>query len=156
MSGQVRLLIDGSKVGFGHQLVMVSVAYKRRSILVAWTWVKYKHGDSTWGWQYVLRQKGSHLVSRDGKEWQNLQSLVRKAGESAWLSATNLPYHNTCIKAYSYRMWIEEMFGDLKRHGFDLEGRHLLDTDKLLRLTLAVVLLYVWLLCYGHVLRSKA
>ena len=129
MSGQVRLLIDGSKVGFGHQLVMVSVAYKRRSIPVAWTWVKYKRGHSTgetqvkllsevktliqelkggvkvslcgdseygngevlmamkaWGWQYALRQKGSHLVSTDGNAWQNLQSLVCKAGESVWLS----------------------------------------------------------------------
>ena len=220
MSGQIRLLIDGSKVGFGHQLVMVSVAYKRRSIPVAWTWVKYKRGHSTgetqvkllsevktliqelkggvkvslcgdseygngevlmamkaWGWQYALRQKGSHLVSTDGNAWQNLQSLVCKAGESvwlpdayltqahaircnlcaywakgqpeAWLIATNLPDHNTCIKAYGYRMWIEEMFGDLKKHGFDLESTHLLDTEKLSRLTLAVVLLYVWLLCYG-------
>lgn len=41
------------------------------------------------------------------------------------------------------------MFGDLKGHGFDLERTHLLDTDKFSRLTLAVVLLFVWLLCFG-------
>ncbi len=33
----VRLLVDGSKVGFGHQLLMVAVAYRRRAIPVAWT-----------------------------------------------------------------------------------------------------------------------
>lgn len=220
VSGPIKLLLDGSKIGFGHQLVMVSVAYRQRSIPVAWTWVKYKRGHSTgeiqvkllnevktllerrgskvnvilcgdseygngevlramqaWGWQYALRQKGSHLVSVDGKAWQAIKGLVSKAGERAWLQdayltqthaiecnvcaywakgqdeawliATNLPNHACCIKAYGYRMWIEEMFGDLKGHGFDLEGSHLLDTDKLSRLTLAVVMLYVWLLCYG-------
>jgi len=47
------------------------------------------------------------------------------------------------------------MFGDLKQHGFDLESTHLLDTEKLSRLTLAVVLLYVWLLCYGACLTKQ-
>jgi hypothetical protein len=38
-------------------------------------------------------------------------------------------------------MWIEEMFGDLKGHGFDLESTHLRYFLRLARLTLAVVLL---------------
>ena len=41
------------------------------------------------------------------------------------------------------------MFGDMKRNGFDLESTHLRDQDRLARLTLAIVLLYVWLLAYG-------
>jgi hypothetical protein len=46
-------------------------------------------------------------------------------------------------------MWIEEMFGDLKKHGFDLESTMLHHFLRLSRLTLAVVLLYVWLVSVG-------
>jgi hypothetical protein len=46
-------------------------------------------------------------------------------------------------------MWIEEMFGDLKAHGFDLESTMLRHFTRLSRLTLAVAFLYVWLLSNG-------
>jgi hypothetical protein len=41
------------------------------------------------------------------------------------------------------------MFGDMKKHGFDLESTHLRHFLRLSRLTLAVALLYVWLVAYG-------
>ena len=41
------------------------------------------------------------------------------------------------------------MFGDFKKHGFDLESTHLRHFRRLSRLTLAVALLYVWLVAYG-------
>ena len=41
------------------------------------------------------------------------------------------------------------MFGDLKKHGFDLERTMLRHFERLSRLTLAVVLLYVWLISIG-------
>src|SRR5215210_8892316 len=34
--GEIRLIVDGSKVGFDHQLLMVSLAYRRRAIPIAW------------------------------------------------------------------------------------------------------------------------
>jgi hypothetical protein len=46
-------------------------------------------------------------------------------------------------------MWIEEMFGDFKQHGFGLESTHLRHFLRLSRLTLAVALLYVWLVSFG-------
>ena len=46
-------------------------------------------------------------------------------------------------------MWIEEMFGDLKDHGFDLEGTMLRSFMRLSRLTLAVAFLYVWMVASG-------
>jgi hypothetical protein len=46
-------------------------------------------------------------------------------------------------------MWIEEMFGDLKKNGFDLERTMLRHFDRLSRLTLAVALLYIWLISIG-------
>jgi len=46
-------------------------------------------------------------------------------------------------------MWIEEMFGDFKKHGFDLESSHLRHFLRLSRLTLAVAYLYYWLVAFG-------
>jgi hypothetical protein len=46
-------------------------------------------------------------------------------------------------------MWIEEMFGDFKKHGFDLERTMLRHFERLSRLTLAVALLYIWLISIG-------
>ena len=41
------------------------------------------------------------------------------------------------------------MFGDLKGHGFDLESSHLRHFMRLSRLTLLVVILYMWLITRG-------
>ena len=216
--GEIRLIVDGSKVGFGHQLLMVAVAYRRRAIPIAWTWVKGSKGHSTgdkqiallkyvremipantpvllvgdsefgsvdviraiesWKWSYVLRQKGSHLVKLEGtNNWVRFDALVTKAGQSHWLGrglltakhaypanhlahweskektpwllATNLPSRREALRAYRRRMWIEEMFGDMKGNGFDLESSHLRHFQRLSRLTLAVVLLYLWLISMG-------
>jgi hypothetical protein len=46
-------------------------------------------------------------------------------------------------------MWIEGMFADFKGQGFDLESTRLRRLGKLSRLTLAVAMLYVWLVVYG-------
>lgn len=216
-NGPVRLLVDGSKVGHQHQLLMASVAYRRRAIPVAWTWVRSSRGHSSarkqlallahvrkllpddaavlflgdsefgaievirqvekWHWTYVLRQKASHGVQLADGTWQTFGAFVQKAGQSMWLGtglltqkhaypsnllahwrlgekhpwllATNLKTRTATIRAYQVRMWIEEMFGDMKGHGFDLERTRLRDFRKLSRLTLAVVLLYVWLLAFG-------
>lgn len=214
----VHLIADGSRVGFGHQLLMLSLAYRRRAIPVAWTWAKCPKGHSsaikqlallayvrrliptgipvllvgdsefgamvvleqldTWKWTYVLRQRASHGVQAEGQTaWQTFGSLVQSPGQSRWveralltgrsayptnllahwaagevepwLLATNLPCRGETLRAYRRRMWIEEMFGDMKGHGFDLESTHLRNFLRLSRLTLAVVLLYVWLISIG-------
>jgi len=216
--GEIRLIADGSKVGFGHQLLLVAIAFRSRSIPLAWTWVKGSRGHSTvhkqmallayvhglmpihckvllvgdaefgeievqkllqkWHWKYVLRQKGRYLLKQnDQSTFQRLDSIVKKPGQSQWLEkvlltakyaysvnflaywkpgekdpwllATNLTCSQATLKAYSRRMWIEETFGDMKRNGFDLESTHLRHFLRLSRLTLAVVLLYVWLVAFG-------
>jgi hypothetical protein len=214
--GTIRLIIDGSKVGNGHQLLMVSLGYRRRALPIAWTWVRCKRGHSTgykqcallayvhplvpqgaavvvigdsefsplqatlesWGWFYALRQKGSHLFRRtQDQAWQRCDTLVTRPGQRCWLThieltqqsahpcnllalwqtgekvpwliATNLPTARLTRLHYSRRMWIEEMFGDFKANGFDLEASHLQGFLHLSRLTLAVALLYVTLLAFG-------
>jgi len=215
---EVRLLADGTKVSFGHQLLMVAIAYRRRAIPLAWTWVRSSRGHSSalkqlallsyihqlippgsrvlivgdsefgavsvlkqleqWKWQYVMRQKGNTWVKlQDRLTWLRLESLAQigappfwsmaallswehahptnlltywKAGEKEpWLLATNLPLARTALRAYERRMWIEEMFGDFKGHGFDLESSHLRHFLRLSRLTLIVAFLYLWLVAFG-------
>jgi hypothetical protein len=44
---QVRLIVDGTKIGFCHQLLIVGLAYRKRAIPIAWTWVRQARGHST-------------------------------------------------------------------------------------------------------------
>jgi hypothetical protein len=127
-----------------------------------------------WRWGYVLRQKGSHQI-RCGQQgtWRRVDTLVTGPGQDKWLEgvqltqkhqhdtnflaiwrpgyatpwllATNLPTKRVTLRFYKRRMWIEEMFGDFKSHGFDLEKSRLGHFLSLSRLTLAVALLYIWL-----------
>lgn len=215
---EIRLIVDGTKVGLGHQLLMVSLAYRRRSIPIAWVWIKQVRGHSSakkqiellqyvktllpkksvvflvgdsefgsiqvmkqlnqWHWLYALRQK-SNTGFRVGKSgaWQSLGSFVKKSGDSAWLPkgfltqqhafpasmlvywkagekepwclATNLSDRKLVLQYYKRRMWIEEMFGDLKKHGFDLESTMLRTSEHLSRLTLVVAYLFDWLISAG-------
>jgi hypothetical protein len=216
--GEIRLIVDGTKVSFGHQLMIIALAYRSRAIPIAWTWVKHTRGHSSankhlalmayvrkllprgavvilvgdtefgsvevlkqldhWHWFYVLRQKSDTGVWLNHlNKWRTFGSFVSKAGHSAWLGsgyltmktiyptnllvhwkvgeeqpwclATNLPDFKMALKIYSRRMWIEEMFGDFKKHGFDLESTMLRHFLRLSRLTLAVALLYVWLVSVG-------
>jgi len=45
--GVVRLIVDGSKVSAHHQLLMVSLAYRKRALPIVWTWVKGARGHSS-------------------------------------------------------------------------------------------------------------
>ena len=215
----VTLLVDASKVGAGQQLVMVALAYKKRALPLAWTWVAYARGGvptatqlallarvrrllpadgrvclvgdsgfSTvavlrqlegWGWQYVLRQKGKSLLQRPGqRQWERLDSLVTAPGHQVWLPkvaftaqwqhptavlavwrrgydrpwllTTNLPTDLAAQRAYARRMGIDEMFGDWKRHGWDLESTHLRHPARLSRLVMALAWLYIWLVLWGE------
>lgn len=217
--GEVRLIVDSTTVGFGHRLLIVCLAYRRRAIPLAWTWVKHTRGHSpatqqcalldyvrrllppdakvvlvgdaefgavallrqlhAWGWYYVIRQRGVTWVGTDARpKGQALRAYASRPGRSVWLIhayltrahrypthllvywesgkrapwylATNLADPQQALAYYRRRMWIEEMFGDFKRHGFDLERTMLRHVQRLSRLTLAVVLLYVWLIVLGE------
>jgi hypothetical protein len=216
--GEIRLIVDGTKIGSRHQLLMVGLAYRKRAIPIAWTWVKHVKGHSTarkhlallsyvrkllpkgatvflvgdcefgsmeilrqldqWRWFYVLRQTArTHVWLNEEQAWRDFGSFTQKPGQSVWLGegyltekeiypvnllvhweigedepwclATNLPDRQMTLRFYARRMWIEEMFGDLKKHGFDLESTMLRHFIRLSRLTLAVALLYSWLVSEG-------
>ncbi len=216
--GEIRLIADGTKVGAGHQLLIIAVAFRRRALPIAWTWVRSSRGHSSaykqlallarvqaiippgvpvllvgdsefgavevlrqldaWGWQYVIRQKGHVLIQVEGQpEWQPFGQVVQTPRQSVWLGpgrltaqfahpvnllahwevgedepwllATSLPTRQEALRVYRRRPWVEEMFGDWKGHGFDLEKTRLRHFLRLSRLTLAVALLYLWLLSAG-------
>ena len=79
----------------------------------------------------------------------NLLAYWQVGEQDPWCLTTNLPDLQMTLKAYRRRPWIEEMFGDIKGHGFDLECTMLHHFQRLSRLTLAVMLLYVWLVSKG-------
>ena len=43
-AGQVHLILDSIRVGFGHRLLMVGIAYRHRALPLAWTWVRAAKG----------------------------------------------------------------------------------------------------------------
>jgi hypothetical protein len=212
------LIIDMTKVGFQHQLIMVAVAYRRRALPLAWVWVPWRRGHAptetavyvlrrvwhlippgtrviltgdagfgsvrlirqakAWGWAYVLRESGAHHVcayrqhtwhpfralvtardhvtwwenARLTAQWQertHLFAVQRQNDKDPWLLASSLPTARETRQVYARRMWIEELFGDLKKHGVDVEASQLRHADRLSRLLLAVCLLYVWLFFLG-------
>jgi DDE family transposase len=79
----------------------------------------------------------------------NLLALWEAGEREPWLLSTNLATPGETVRAYRRRMWTEELFGDLKGHGFDLASTHLNQFERLSRLTLWVTLVYVWLLLMG-------
>ena len=42
--GEIRLIVDGTKIGFAHQLLIVGIAYRKRSLPIAGTWVQHVKG----------------------------------------------------------------------------------------------------------------
>jgi hypothetical protein len=188
-TGRIRLGLDGTKVGSGHQLLMVSILFRRRAVPLVWTWVRHAKGHSSankqitmlayarkllpqgvpvtlvgdtefesgelqrhlqkWQWGYVLRQKANNQVQAlDDGPWQPFRNLITRPGQSIWLSevlltrkhalpvnllaywkpgekrpwllATNFTTPRQALKVYRRRVWIEEMFGDLKQHALTL------------------------------------
>lgn len=51
---EYRLVVDGSKVGPWHQLLLVSLAYRHRTIPLAWMWVPKSRGHSSAARQLAL------------------------------------------------------------------------------------------------------
>jgi len=217
--GTIHLVIDTTKVSAHCRLIMIAVAYQRRTLPIIWDWVDHPRGHCTadaqvcllkrlkrllpsgvrvslvgdsefgsvkvlnvmkkWRWDYALRQKGRTLFRpAHQRQWQRLDATPIQPGQCLWFGQVCLTQNQRCrthlvmywksgekepwylatnqlsgfptVRLYNRRMWIEEMFGDMKGHGFDLELSRLRTSDRLSRLTLAVSILYVWLVTMGE------
>jgi hypothetical protein len=130
------------------------------------------------GWNFVVRLKGSVKIKRKGNDWVKISSLPLHEGETyyagwvrvtekhnagwywlilhwekgedePWYLLSNREGRKRLIKYYRRRMWVEELFGDVKGHGFDLEATHLKNEERINRLILSVFIIFVWLISLG-------
>lgn len=215
---ELRLIVDCTKLGFNHRLLMVGLAYRKRTLPLAWSvhrgsrgnvtteeqialleqirWllppkaVVWVMGDAAFGqvpflrwlqqrgWHFVIRQTGRVLVYRAGHGWCKINKLPITRGQTRsvgwvrvtrkynagwywlvlhWQAGAEEPWYllsdrageSKLIAHYRRRMWIEEMYGDMKGHGFDLEATHLDDADRLARLVLGVCIAFLWFISIG-------
>lgn len=63
--GEIRLIVDGTKIGFGYQLLMVSLAYRHRAVPIAWAWIRHVRGHSSAAKQIVLLKYVRSLISQN-------------------------------------------------------------------------------------------
>lgn len=52
--GEIRLTVDGANIGFGYQLLMVSLAYRKRAVPISWTRVKHVRGHNSANKKFAL------------------------------------------------------------------------------------------------------
>ena len=213
----LRLVIDSTKVGFDHRLLVVGLAYRKRTLPLAWSVHQGRKGHvavsdqiallqqirwllpaqaTVWllgdtefenvqllrwlrrrGWHFVVRQRGCIKVWRTGQGWRRIDAFALQPGQTQvigwvrltekynagwywlvlhWATGEDDPWYlvtdvadQRVIRRYRRRMWIEEMFGDMKGHGFDLEATQLQDADRIARLFLGVCLAFVWFIALG-------
>ena len=217
-SQRLRLVIDVTKVGFNHRLMVIGLAYRKRTLPLAWSVHRGARGHTTvqeqlalfqaitglipsdsevwvlgdtefqhvpllrWfrkrGWHFVIRQQGRIKIYRANHGWQKINTLALEEGQTRcigwvrlterynrgwfwlvlhWESGEDEPWYlisdrsgeRCLIRLYRVRMWIEEMYGDMKGHGFDLEATHLRDAERLSRLFLGVCITFVWFITLG-------
>ena len=125
-SGQpLRLLLDGSKVGNGHQLLMVALAYRRRAIPLIWTWRKGSRGHSPAYAQIALLAAARRLIpagcevvvcgdSEFGsipliqrlEQW-NWFYILRQKGRNLWRTTSSAAWQrcDTLVSTSGQRAW---------------------------------------------------
>ena len=215
---QLRLVIDCTQVGFNPRLLMIGLAYRKRTLPLAWSVHEGSKGHVTtqaqialfeqirwlippgadvwvigdtafehvpllrWlrrrGWHFVIRQQGRIKVYSANHGWLKINAFPLAEGQTRvigwvrltqkynagwfwlilhWESGEDQPWYllsdragcRDLIRLYQKRMWIEEMYGDMKGHGFDLEATHLEDADRISRLVLGVCITFVWFISLG-------
>lgn len=84
------------------------------------------------------RHRGVHLLLHWGEGY-----------DDPWYLVSDQPVGPSTRRHYSRRMWTEELYGDLKGHGVDLQATRVRQPQRLERLVLGVAITYVWLIALG-------
>jgi hypothetical protein len=108
---------------------------------IGYVWMPCWRGD----WRFV----SDVFLTASQSVPTNLLLAWERRYPTPWLLATNLTNPRLILRLYHRRAWIEETYGDLKDNGFDPERSALCHFLRLSRLSLAVMLLYVWFLAFG-------
>src|SRR5574341_638874 len=80
--GEIRLIVEGTKIGFSHQMLIVCLAYRRRAIPIAWTWVKHVRGTARPGSSWLC--------------WPTCASCFPKLRRSFWWATASLGRWKSC------------------------------------------------------------
>ncbi len=152
------------------QVILVGDAAFRPSDLLLWL---HEHG-----WGYVIRERKEVLARYPDGRWFPISEIQIQPGQTVvvgwvyiartnpfgptwlilhwkvgedepWILVTDQADERRSLHLYAKRMWIDEMNGDLKGHGFDLESTHLRDAGRIETLLLGVAIAYVWLISLG-------
>lgn len=137
-----------------------------------------------WGWRYIVRVKSSTHIQCPGEPSRALaQEPLHKGQTRVWRNIlwtqkhdfgplmaigtwrsdakeplyviTNTMHSQAALLVYSWRFWIEPLFGDFKDRGFRLGQTRLRDPERLSRLLLVACIAFVWTLSVGsHVFHS--
>jgi hypothetical protein len=88
--GEIRLIVDGTKVGFGHQLLIICLAYRRRAVPLAWAWVPYRRGHCSARVQLALlryvhqmKPKGVRVILVGDSEFGSI-AVIRQLRRWRW------------------------------------------------------------------------
>ena len=135
-------------------------------------WFSQRH------WHFVIHQQGKNKVRWSGQSWIKINALKLSQGQTKvigwvrltskhdvgwywlvlhWDAAEDGPWYlisdrsgkSALLRIYRKRMWVEEMYGDMKGHGFDLEATHLKDANRISRFFLGISIVFVWLISLG-------
>lgn len=126
---EYRLVVDGSKVGPWHQLLLVSLAYRHRTIPLAWMWVpksrghssaarqlallRYVHGLLPVGAQVLLvgdQEFGAIEVLKQLDQWY-WQYVLRQKSSQLFRPDANSPWQafGQVIQKAGQRVWLGEV-----------------------------------------------
>lgn len=126
---QFRLIVDGSKVGPWHQLLLVSLAYRRRTIPLAWMWVPKSRGHSSAARQLALlhyvhallgvdaqvllvgdQEFGAIEVLKQLDQW-HWQYVLRQKGSQLFRPDANTPWKafGSVIQKAGQLVWLGEV-----------------------------------------------
>jgi hypothetical protein len=222
---RVSLIIDRLLLRHGQNMLVVSAAFRRRSIPLAWQVLSHTgasaltdqqqvrttapallpervrvtvHGDSEFRSQALYQwlraqgcdgmlgiQGGTLMRQTPTATAQPVATAVADAGVTylhdvylteaqtgpvhvlAWRAKdtdgqrvlravmTNLPARWQTYRLGRRRMWIETVFRDWQRQGFDLEASGVRDPKRFGRILLVLCLVYLWLVCVGRYVVKK-
>jgi len=87
------------------------------------------------------------VFKRRGRISAHVRVLWGEQAKAPWSLVTNDP----TLKGFEYgqRMWIEELFRDLKSHGWNVENTTFTDPQRMARLWIFLVVAYAWMLLWG-------
>ncbi len=130
------------------------------------------------GWSYVIRQRGCVLIRYPNTlDWIPINTLAigpgqskyigmvyltkqdygpvylsvhwKKGEDDPWYLISDIAGKQPVLRYYKKRMWTEQLYGDLKGHGVDLQNTHLRDPKRIERLVLGACYIFVWLITLG-------